>query len=149
MYRRREILNHGVGIPFSNLLSRDTALALDKLSLFPSVGDPYDKAYATPARGSLPMLLLLCKDGARPTFAYGDLRFIDVRQPRQAGDSPGLLLKFLGVGTVELDGRNLDRLHGYLYLHRLAWIRELPPGRKVPGDGDVVITAIRVTVPAA
>ena len=28
MYRRREILNHGVGISFSNLLSRDSGVAL-------------------------------------------------------------------------------------------------------------------------
>ena len=92
------------------------------------------------------MLLLLCKDGSRPTFAYGDLRFMDVLPPKEPGDSPGLLLKFPGVGTVELEGLNLDRMHGYLYLQRLGWIRELPPGQKIRDDNAVVITAIRPTV---
>jgi hypothetical protein len=124
----------------------NTVLSLDKLSLFPRIGDPYVKAHATPARGSLPMLVLLCQDGSRPTFSYGDLRFIDVLQPRGPGDSPRLLLRFFGVGKAEIEGIDVERLHGYLYLHRLAWIREVPEGRTVRGDPAVVVTRIAVTL---
>src|SRR5262249_17443748 len=107
---------------------------------------PYVKAHATPARGSLPMLVLLCRDGSRPTFSYGDLRFIDVLPPKRPGESPGLLLRFFGVGKAELVGIDVERLHGYLYLHRRAWIREVPEGRTVRGDLAVVVTRITVTL---
>jgi hypothetical protein len=125
---------------------QDAVVSLDKLSLFPRIGDPYVKAHATPARGSLPMLVLLCQDGSRPTFAYGDLRFIDVLEPRRPGDSPGLLLRFSGVGKAEIEGIDVERLHGYLYLHRLAWIREVPEGRAARADCAVVVTRITVTL---
>ena len=92
------------------------------------------------------MLVLLCKDGSRPTFSYGDLRFIDVLQPKRPGDSPVLLLRFFGVGKAEIEGIDVERLHGYLYLHRLAWIREWPGGRMAADDNAVVITRITVTL---
>jgi hypothetical protein len=122
-------------------------LFFDKLSHFPEIGDPYGKAHATPVRGSLPMLVLLLKDGSRPTFAYSDMRFMDVLPPKQPGDGPGLMLRFMGVGTAELEGIGVDRLHGYLYLHRVAWIREWPGGRAARDDNAVVITRITVTRP--
>jgi hypothetical protein len=122
------------------------ALPFDKLSHFPQTGDPYGKAHATPIKGSLPMLVLLLKDGSRPTFSYSDLRFMDVLPPKEPGNGPGLLLRFLGVGTAELEGVGIDRLHGYLYLHRLAWIREWPGGKMAADDIAVIITRITVTL---
>lgn len=119
------------------------AVAFDKLSLFPRPGDPY-AAHSRPFARSVPMLVLLRNDGRRPTFAYGDLRFIDVMPPKRPGNGPGLLLRFLGVGTAELEGVGLDRLHGLLYLHRLAWIRELPAGRLATEDHAVIVTGITV-----
>ncbi len=124
----------------------DKVLPFEKLSLLPALGDPYGRAHAIPIKGSVPMLVLLLKDGSRPTFSYGDMRFIDVLPPKQPGDGPGLLLRFMGVGSAELEGTNLDRLHGYLYLHRIAWIRQLPFGRTVKDDSAVVITGIKVTL---
>jgi hypothetical protein len=124
----------------------NTVVSLEKLSLFPRIGDPYVKAHATPARGSLPMVVLLCRDGSRPTFSYGDLRFIDVLPPGRPGESPRLLLRFFGVGKAEIEGIDVERLHGYLYLHRIAWIREVPEGRTVRGDPAVVVTRITVTL---
>ena len=121
-------------------------LPFDRLSHFPRIGDPYGKAHATPVKGALPMLVLLLKDGSRPTFCYSDMRFMDVLPPKQPGDGPGLLLRFMGVGTAELEGIGLDRLHGYLYLHRVAWIREWPGGRPARDDNAVVITRIKVTL---
>ena len=124
----------------------DEVLPFDKLSHFPRIGDPYAKAHATPVKASLPMLVLLLKDGSRPTFSYTDLRFIDALPPKAPGDGPGLLLRFMGVGTAELEGVGVDRLHGYLYLHRLAWIREWPAGRQAGTDNAVIITRITVTL---
>jgi hypothetical protein len=121
-------------------------LPFDKLSHFPRTGDPYDKAHATQVNGSLPMLVLLLKDGSRPTFCYSDMRFMDVLPPKEPGDGPGLLLRFMGVGVVELEGVGVDRLHGYLYLHRLAWIREWPGGRQPARDNAVIVNRIKVTL---
>jgi hypothetical protein len=124
----------------------DGVLPFDRLSHFPKLSDPYGKAHATPVKASLPMLVLLLKDGSRPTFSYSDMRFMDVIEPKQPGDGPGLLLQFISVGTAELEGIGVDRLHGYLYLHRLAWIREWPGGRKAGDDNGIVITRIKVTL---
>lgn len=124
----------------------ETILPFDKLSHFPRVSDPYERAFPTPVRASLPMLVLLLKDGARPTFCYSDLRFMDVIEPKKPGDAPGLLLQFMGIGTVELEGIGLDEMHGYLYLHRLAWLREWPGGRKTRDINGVVISSIKVTL---
>jgi hypothetical protein len=126
--------------------SKEDAAAFDRLSFFPKPGDPYVSAHARPMTRSLPMVTLLLKDGRRASFSYGDLRLIDVLPPKRPGDGPGLLLRFLGVGQAELEGWNLDRLHGHVFLHRLAWIREWPGGRPVKDDHAVVVTGIMVTL---
>jgi len=66
--------------------------------------------------------------------------------PKGPGGGPGLLLRFMGIGTAELEGHGVDRLHGYLYLHRIAWIREWPGGRQARDDNGVIITRIKVTL---
>ncbi len=121
-------------------------LPFNKLSHFPRIGDPYGKAHATPVKAALPMLVLLLKDGSRPTFSYNDMRFMDAVPPKGPGGGPGLLLRFMGIGTAELEGHGVDRLHGYLYLHRIAWIREWPGGRQARDDNGVIITRIKVTL---
>lgn len=119
------------------------AVAFEKLSLLPRPGDPY-AAHARPIGQSLPMLVLLGRDGSRPSFAYHDLRFIDVLPAAGPGDGPGLLLRFAGIGDAELQGLRLDNLHGHLYLHRLAWIREAPAGLVIRDDHAIVITRITI-----
>jgi len=90
--------------------------------------------------------VLLLKDGSRPTFSYSDMRFMDVLPPKGPGEGPALLLRFIGIGTAELEGVGVDRLHGYLYLHRVAWIREWPAGKPARDDNAVIVTRIKVTL---
>lgn len=116
-------------------------LAFERLSLLPRLPDPY-VSHARPVPRGLPMLALLDKDCRKSVLSYGDLRVMDEVPARRAGNGPGLLLRFLGVRDVELEGRNLDNLLGYLYLHRLAWLRVLPDNRTVKDDRAIVITAM-------
>ena len=118
--------------------------SLDKLSRVPQAGDPY-KAHARPVQQFLPMLLLIDRHGMKHAMSYHDLRIIDSLPPTRPGHGPGLLLRCPGLRDAELEGVGLDDLLGLLYLHRVAWIRELPPGRPAGRDNAIVITRMTVT----
>ena len=55
------------------------------------------------------------------------------------------MLRFIGIAEVRVEGRNLGRLPGYLYLHRLTWLRELPIGKMIRDQAIPVITGIAIT----
>lgn len=93
------------------------------------------------------MLTFLLKDGSRKGFSYGDLRYVEFMP---AGGTEGihlLVLRFVGVGDVRLEGRNLDTLHDDVRRQLVAWVRERPPGRDYVEDRNaLVVTGIDVTV---
>ncbi len=115
----------------------DDAVAL------PQPGD----AYAAHSRiGNKPetMLSLLLKDWSIKTFAYSDLRFSDFQPGTDAGKGPVLLLRFIGVADVRLEGRHLFRLVDPLRRHRLAWLAELPGRRDFADESALAITGVSV-----
>lgn len=60
---------------------------------------------------------------------------------------PVLVLRFIGVADVTLEGRNLDLLHDDVRRQSIAWVRERPAGRDFIEDRDaVVIIGIGVTL---
>ena len=120
-------------------------LADADFEVLPLPGDVY-LAHSRTANKPQTMLCLVQKPPALTCLAYGDMRFIDLVPPDKPGGGPVLLLKFIGVAEVRLEGRNLDKLIDYLRRHCLAWLREQLPtrGNLAADDGSVVITGIRV-----
>jgi hypothetical protein len=55
-----------------------------------------------------------------------------------------LVLRFIGVAEVRLEGRHLRRLVDPLRRQRLAWLAELSPGRDSRDDDAVAITAVTI-----
>ena len=79
-------------------------------------------------------------------FAYSDLRRIRMLPADQPGGCPVLVLRFVEAVIVEvrIEGRHLDKLHDYLGYHRIAWVRELPPGKMLADKIAAVITGITI-----
>jgi hypothetical protein len=119
-------------------------LSFEKLARLPQAADPYE-AHARPVPQFLPMLLLIDRHGMKHAISYHDLRIIDSLPAKRPGHGPGLLLRCPGLRDAELEGMNLDNLLGLLYLHRVAWIRELPPGGTVKEENAIVITRMTIT----
>ena len=113
--------------------------------VLPLPGDVY-LAHSRVANKSQTMLCLVQKPPSVTCLAYGDLRFIDLLPSGTPGGGTALLMKFIGVAEVRLEGRNLDKLVDYLRRHCLAWLREQLPTRGNPAaeDGSIVIASIRV-----
>ena len=111
--------------------------SLDKLSHLPRPGDAY-KAHARPVPKGLPMLCLLAPIGTRP--AHGPLLRATVRWMRMVdgppGEEPGPRppLHRRRRGPHHGQGPQ-QRLPGYLYLHRLAWLARAAAGQDDPRPG--------------
>lgn len=118
----------------------------DDADPFPMSGDAY-KAHSRPGNKPELMLGLRLASGLPQAFAYGDLRHVGFEDAGRPGGHPALVLAFLGVGTVRLEGRGLDTLFEAFRRQRLAWVWERPKGRDflAGDDAGVVITAITVT----
>jgi hypothetical protein len=115
--------------------------AEDDPDTLPLPGAPY---VAHSRIGNKPevMLTLVLKDWSVPTFAYGDLRFMDFQPGTEAGKRPVLVLRFTGVAEVRLEGRHLRRLVDPLRRQRLAWLAE--QGRDSRDDDAVAITGVTI-----
>jgi hypothetical protein len=122
--------------------------ALDDLIPLPGPGDPY-KAHARPDNKALLTITFLCKDGAEKGFAYSDLRRIDLLPSGKPGGLPVLVLLFVeAVVTevrVEARGGRLDTMRNYIRHHRIAWLRELPPGMMLADKSAAVITGFIIS----
>lgn len=118
----------------------------DDADPFPAEGDAY-KAHSRPGNKPELMLGLRLANGLPQAFAYGDLRHVGFEDAGRPGGHPALVLAFLGVGTVRLEGRRLDTLFEAFRRQRLAWLWERPKGRDflAGDDAGVVITAITIT----
>ena len=93
------------------------------------------------------MLGLVLGDASLIYHAYSDLRWLGLLPGKGPGENPVLLLRFLGVSDVVVEGRNLDRLVRPLGRHRVGWVRELPPRRGYPDRRDDRATVIdRITI---
>jgi hypothetical protein len=112
----------------------------------PKAGSAYEARSRLSNKPEL-MLTLLLKDGSRQGFSYGDLRHIEYRP---TGGSEGLallLLRFIGVADVRLEGRNLDALHDDIRRQLVGWVRERPAGRDYVEDRNaVVVTGVGIEV---
>jgi hypothetical protein len=119
--------------------------AVDDLIPLPQPGDPY-KAHARPDNKPLLTLTFLCKDSAEEGFAYSDLRRIRLL-PGKPGGGPVLVLRFTEAAIVEvrIEGLRLDAMRGYIRYHRIAWVRELPPGKMIADKTAAVVTSISIT----
>ncbi len=116
----------------------------DDTDPFPGPGHAY-RAHSRIGNKPELMLALRLASGLPQAFAYGDLRHIGYEDAGRPGGHPALVLTFVGVGTVRLEGRNLDTLLEAFQRQRLAWLWERPKGRDFAGDdGSVAITAISV-----
>ena len=90
-------------------------------------------------------LALWLADDFPRTFAYRDLRHVGFEDSGQPGGHPSVVLTFRGVGTVRLEGRNLDTLFEAFRRQQIAWLWERPKGRDFAGDdARVVIAGISV-----
>lgn len=119
--------------------------ARDDLIPLPQPGDGY-KAHARPDNKALLTLRFLLKDSAVEGFSYSDLRRIRLLPSDKPGGGPVLVLRFVEAVIVEvrIEGRHLEAMHNYLGYHRIAWVRELPPG-KMLGDGmAAAVTGISI-----
>lgn len=122
------------------------APAADGPDTLPKAGSAYQARSRLSNKPEL-MLTLLLKDGSRQGFSYGDLRHIEYRPTGGTEGVPVLVLRFIGVADVTLEGRNLDLLHDDVRRQSIAWVRERPAGRDFIEDRDaVVIIGIGVTL---
>jgi hypothetical protein len=122
-------------------------LAIDDLAPLPQPGDAY-KAYARPDNKSLLMLRFLLRDAAVDGFAYSDLRHTRMQPGDDPGGGPVLVLRFVEavVTEVRIEGRHLEVLSDLLAYHRVAWLREMPPGKMHHEKNAAVITRITIRV---
>lgn len=116
-----------------------------EIPLLPQAGDPY-KAHARPSNAAEATLHIMTRDAHFRGFAWHCFDSIDLRPAETPGGGPVLVLRFAGVIPTEivLEGRNLSTLHAYLGQNRIAWVRELPPGRDFKEDGATVINRIAI-----
>jgi hypothetical protein len=117
--------------------------ALEALIPLPQPGDPYEAAYARPGPVPLPTLRFLKGEGIRG-LPYANLDSIDWLPSEKPGGSPSIVLRFSGLIPREaiIAGRHLLKLYDLLAYHRVAWVRELPPGRDFRDVKETVITGI-------
>ena len=120
--------------------------AMDDLAPLPQPGDPY-QAYARPENKSLLMLRFLLRDTSVEGFAYSDLRRTRMLPGGDPGGAPVLVLRFVEaiVTEVRIEGRHLDLLADMLAYHRVAWLRELPPGKMHHEKNAAVLTRITLS----
>ena len=90
------------------------------------------------------MLCLLKADDSVKSYSYSDLRSIDLQPGNKPGNGPGLVLRFVGVAEVRIEGRRLRTLVDCLRRHRIGWLRELPAGRDFRDGNAMVITRMEV-----
>jgi hypothetical protein len=89
------------------------------------------------------MLSLMLKDGSYEILAYGDLRRVAFEPARLPGKAPVLVLYFIGVAEVRMEGRHLKTLLEPFRRHRIGWCRELATQDFFEGE-TVVISKIVV-----
>ena len=119
---------------------------MDDLASLPQPGDPY-QAYARPENKSLLMLRFLLRDTSVEGFAYSDLRRTRMLPGDKPEDGPVLVLRFVEavITEVRIEGRHLDLLADMLAYHRVAWLRELPPGKMHHEKNAAILTRITLT----
>ncbi len=111
----------------------------------PQPGDPYDTAHARSSNKPLPTLRFIKGDGIKG-LPYANLDSIDWEPAEKPGHGPTIVVRFAGIVAREarISGRNLLQLFDLLSYHRVAWVRELPPGRDFKDGKATVITDITV-----
>jgi hypothetical protein len=111
----------------------------------PQPGDAYDTAHARSSNKPLPTLRFIKGDGIKG-LPYANLDSIDWLPAEKPGLGPMIVLRFAGIVAREarISGRNLLQLFDLLSYHRVAWVRELPPGRDFKDGKATVITGITV-----
>ena len=117
--------------------------AADDVMALPGPGDAY-KAYSRPDNKPLLTLFFLCKDSAEEGFAYSDLRRIRWLPADTPGGGPVLVLRFVEAVVRKCGSRAGISIAGptYIGFHRIAWVRELPPGTMLGDKTAAVITGI-------
>jgi hypothetical protein len=119
------------------------AAALDDFIPGPEPGDPY-KAHSRANNKPLLMIRFFLKDSAEEWFSYSDLRRVRVLPGKKAGEPPSLLLRFIEE-EVRIDGLRFDAMRDSLAYHRIAWVRELPPGTMLADKTAAVVTRVTIT----
>ncbi len=114
----------------------------DDLIPLPGPGDAY-KAHARPDNKALLTLRFLLRNSAVEGFSYSDLRRIRLLPSDKPGGGPVLVLRFIDE-EVRIEGRHLDAMHNYLGYHRIAWVRELPPGKMLGEGMAAAVTGISI-----
>ncbi len=111
----------------------------------PPPGASYDTAYARPHNKPLATLRFIKGEGIRG-FPYANLDSIDWLPSEKPGGGPSIVIRFSGLVPREatISGRNMRTLFDLLSYHRVAWVRELPPGRDFRDGQATVITDITV-----
>jgi hypothetical protein len=117
--------------------------APDEGDTLPGMEDEYVACSRADNKPQL-MLSLLKADDSVKSLSYSDLRWIDLKQGERAGSGPGLVLRFVGVAEVWIEGRCLRSLVDCLRRHRIGWLRELPAGRDFREANVMVITRLDV-----
>jgi hypothetical protein len=120
-------------------------LALDNLVPLPQPGDAY-KAHARPDNKALLMIRFVLRNGSVVGFAYSDMRNTRMEPGDDPGGGPVLVLRFVEavISEVRIEGRHLEVLADLLAYHRVAWLRELPPGKMNHEKNVAVITRIAI-----
>ena len=90
------------------------------------------------------MLCLVKRDSSCEALAYSDLRWVTLQPSGEPGKGPVLVLRFIGVAEVRMEGRNLDTLVDEFRRHRIGWCCELAT-EDYFDDHIVVIRKIGVT----
>lgn len=111
--------------------------------MLPELDAPYQPHSRPAARPAYTLHLLLGREGCR-SFQYVHL---DSDAAFTAGESGQCIrLRFCGskVMQVVIRGRNLWRLYDLIHQHRIAWVMQQEAGRDFAGDGETVVTDIRV-----
>jgi hypothetical protein len=117
--------------------------AADDADTLPGLEDDY-AACSRPDNKPQLMLSLLKADESVKSLSYSDLRWIDLKPGDKPGNGPGLVLRFVGVAEVWVEGRCLRPLVDNLRRHRIGWLRELPAGRDFRDANTMVITHLDV-----
>lgn len=119
--------------------------AADDWILLPARGSVY-AARSRPANKPVATLHLLLADSSSRGFSYVNLDTVDLVPPEEPGRGPVLMLRFAGVvpKEVRITGRNLESIRDYIGHHRIAYLRQLPPGRDFLGDSEEVITGVEI-----
>lgn len=119
--------------------------AVDDLIPLPQPGDAY-KAHSRADNKALLTLTFLLKDSAEEGFSYADLRRIRLLPSGRPGVGPLLVLRFIEAVIVEvrIEGLRLDAMRDYIRYHRIAWLRELPPGKMLADKTAAVVTGITI-----